>query len=152
MDLFRVKHTPQTECGTSQKMSCCCLVTKHVLLFVTSWVTACQGSLPFTISWSLLKLMPIEPVMLSNHLIIYCPLLHLPSIFLSIRVFSNESALYIRWPMYWSFSFSTSPSSEYSGLIFFRFDWLDLLAVHGTIKNTGVGCHALLQGIFPTQG
>ena len=84
---------------------------------------------------SLLKLMSIESVMLSNHLILCCPLLLLPSIFPSIRVFSNELALHIRWPKYWSFSFSISPSHEYSGLIFFRMDWLDLLAVQGTLKS-----------------
>ena len=84
-----------------------------------------------TNSWSLLKLMSIESVMLSNHLILCCPLLLPPSVFPSIRVFSNESVLHIRWPKYWSFSFNISPSNEYSGLIFFRMDWLDLLAVQG---------------------
>ena len=88
-----------------------------------------------TNSWSLLKLMPIESVMPSNHLILCYPLLLLPSIFPSIRVFSNESALRIRWPKYWSFSFSISPSNEYSGLTSFRMDWLDLLAVQGTLKS-----------------
>ena len=85
--------------------------------------------------WSLLKLMSIESVMPSNHLILCCPLLLPPSIFPSIRVFSNESVLHIRWPKYWSFSFSISPSNEYSGLISFRMDWLDLLAVQGTLKS-----------------
>ena len=94
-----------------------------------------QTSLLFTISWSLLKLMCIESVMPSNHLILYCPLLLLPSIFPSIRVFSNESALCIRRPKYWSFSFSISPSNEYSGLISFRIDWVDLLEVQGTLKS-----------------
>ena len=89
----------------------------------------------FTISLSLLKLRSIESVMLSNHLILCCPLLFLPSIFPSIRVFSSESALHIRWPKYWSFSFSISLSYEYSGLISFRIDWLDLLAVQGTLKS-----------------
>ena len=89
----------------------------------------------FTISWSLLKLMSIELVMPSNHLILCCPLLLPSSIFPSIRVFSNESVLCNRWPKYWSFSFSTSPSKEYSGVIFFRMDWLDLLAVQGTLKT-----------------
>ena len=89
----------------------------------------------FTISQSLLKLMSIESVMPSNHLILSCPLLLLPSIFPSIRVFSNESLLCIRWPKYWSFSFSISPSNEYLGLISFRIDWFDLLAVQGTIKS-----------------
>ena len=107
----------------------------RVRLFVTPWTAACQASLSITNSWSLLKLMSIELVMPSNHLILCCPLLLLLSIFPSIKVFSNESALHIRWPNYWSFSFSISPSSEYSGLIFFRIDWLDLLAVLGTLKS-----------------
>ena len=94
-----------------------------------------QASLSITSSWNLLKLMSIESVMASNHLILYCPLLLLLSIFPSIRVFSNESVLCIRWPKYWSFSFSISPSNEYSGLISFRMDWLDLLAVQGTLKS-----------------
>ena len=98
-------------------------------------VAALQASLSFTISQSLLKLMSIESVMPSNHLILCHPLLLLPSMFPSIRVFSNESALRIRWPKYWSFSFSISPSDEYSGLISFRMDWLDLLAVQGTLKS-----------------
>ena len=99
------------------------------------WTAACKASLSFTISWSLLKLMFIESVMPSKHLILCCPLLLLLSIFPSIRVFSNESVLRIRWPKYWSFSFNISPSNEYSGLISFRIDWLDLLAVHGTLKS-----------------
>ena len=90
---------------------------------------------PSSNSWSLPKLMPLESVMPSNHLIFCCPLLLLPSIFPSIRVFSNESALHIRGPKFWSFSFSISPSNEYSGLISFRMDWLDLLAVQGTLKS-----------------
>ena len=98
---------------------------------VTPWTAACQASLSFTISQSLLKLMFVESVMLSNHLILCHPPLLLPSIFPSIRVFSNESVLRIRWPKYWSFSFSFSPSNAYSGLIFFRID----LAVQGTLKN-----------------
>ena len=97
----------------------------HVRLFVTSRTKACQASLSITYSWSLLKLMSIESVMPSNHLILCCPLLLLPSIFPSIRVFSNESVLHIRWPKDWSFSFSISPSNEYSGLISFRVDWLE---------------------------
>ena len=96
----------------------------------TPWTAALQPSLSFTISWSLLKLMSIELVKLFNHLILYCPLL-LPS----IRVFSNDSALHIRWPKYWSFIFSISPYSEYSRLISFRIDWLDLLAIQGTLKT-----------------
>ena len=107
----------------------------HVWLFVTPWTTAHQTSLSFTISQSLLKLISIEPVMASDHLILCHPLFLLPSIFPSIRVFSNESTLPIRWPKYWSFSFSISPSNEYSGLISFRMDWLDLLAVQGTLKS-----------------
>ena len=100
---------------------------------VTPWIAARQASLPITSSWSLLKLISIESVMSSNHLIL-CPLLLLPSIFPSIRVFSNESVLRIRWPKYQSFSFSISSSSEFSGLISFRMDWLDLLAVQGTSR------------------
>ena len=100
---------------------------------VTPWTAACQVSLPITNSWSLLKLMSIRLVMPSNHLILCHPLLLLPSIFPSIRVFSNESALHIRWPKYWSFSIS--PSNKYSGLISFRIDWLDLLKVQGTLKS-----------------
>ena len=110
-------------------------VAQSCLLFATPWTTACQASLSFTISQSLLKLTSIELVMPSNHLIFCCPLLFPPSIFPSIRVFSNESVLHIRWPNYWSFSFSISLSSEYSGLISFRFDWLDLLTVQGTLKS-----------------
>ena len=98
-----------------------------------SWTVAHQASLSITSSWSLLKLMSIESVMLSSHLILCRPVL-LPSIFPSIRVFSNESVLCFRWPKYWSFSFSISPPSEYSGLISFRIDWFDLLAVQGTLK------------------
>ena len=101
--------------------------------FSIPWTAACQGSLSFTISWSLLKLMSIESVMLSNHLILCHPLLLLPSIFPSIRVFSNELALRIRWPKYWTFSIS--PSNEYSGLMSFRIDRFDLLAVQGTLKG-----------------
>ena len=107
----------------------------RVQLFVTPWTAACQAFRSFTISRSLLKLMSIELVTPSNHLILCHPLLLLPSIFPSIRVFSNESALRIRWPKYWSFSFSISPSNEYSGLISFRIDWFDLLAVQGTLKS-----------------
>ena len=107
----------------------------HVRLFATPWTAARQTSLSITNSWSLLKLMSIESVMPSNHLILCRPLLLLPSVFPSIRVFSNESGLYIRWPKYWSFSFRISPSNEYSGLISFRMDWLDLLAVQGTLKS-----------------
>ena len=109
-----------------------------VRLFVTPWTAAHQASLSITHSQSLLKLMFIESVMPSNHLILCHSLLLLPSIFPSIRVFSNESVLPIRWPKYWSFSFSISPSNEYSGLISFRMDWLDLLAVQGTLKGSSL--------------
>ena len=105
----------------------------RVRVFATLWTAAHQASLPITISRSLLKLMSIESVMLSNHLILCHPLLLLPSIFPSIRVFSTEEILLIRWPKYWSFS--GSPSNEYSGLISFRMDWLNLLAVQGTLKE-----------------
>ena len=107
----------------------------RVRLFATPWTAACQVSLSITNSWSLLKLMSIEAVMPSNHLILCHPLLLPPSIFPSIRVFSNESVLPIRWPKYWSFSFNISPSNEHLGLISFRMDWLDLLAVQGTLKS-----------------
>ena len=115
-------------CVSVQSLNC-------VQLFATPWTAACQASLSITNSRSLLKLMSIESVMPSNHLILCPPLLLLPSIFPSIRVFSNESVLPIRWPKYWSFSFSISPSNEYSGLISFRMDWLDLLAVQETLKS-----------------
>ena len=107
----------------------------RVWLFTTLWTAAHQASLSITNLQSLLKLMFIESVMPSNHLILYCPLLLLPSIFPSIRVFSNKTVLHIRWPKYWSFSFSISPSNEYSGLISFRVDLFDLLAVRGTLKS-----------------
>ena len=107
----------------------------HVRLFATPWTAARQASLSITNSQSLLKLMSIKLVMPSNHLILCCPLLLLPSIFPSIRVFSNESALRMRWPKYWSFSLSIIPSKEIPGLISFRMDWLDLLAVQGTLKS-----------------
>ena len=107
----------------------------HVRLFATPWTAACQALLSITNSRSLPKLVFIESVMPSNHLILCCPLLLLPSIFSSIRVFSNESTLRMRWPKYWSFSFNISPSNEHSELISFRMDWLDLLAVQGTLKS-----------------
>ena len=107
----------------------------HVQLLPIPWTAAYQAYLSLTISQSLLKLMSIELVMPSNHLILCRPLLLLSSIISSIRVFSNDSALHIRWPKYWSFSFSISPSNEYSGLISFRMDWLDLLAVQGTLNS-----------------
>ena len=108
----------------------------HVRLFVTPWTAACQASLSITNSWSLLKLMSIELAqthVMPSHLL--SSLLLLPSVFPSIRVFSSESVLHIRWPKYLSFSFSINPSNEYSGLIFFRIDWLDLLAVQGPLKS-----------------
>ena len=107
----------------------------HVQLFSTPWTAALQAFLSITNSQNLLKLMSIKLVMPSNHLILCGPLLLLPSIFPTIRVFPKESVLCIRWPNYWSFSFSISPSNEYSGLISFRIDWLDLLVVQGTVKS-----------------
>ena len=122
----------------------------HVWLFATPWTAAHQASLSITNSQSLLKCMSIESVMPSNHLILCRPLFLLPSVFPSIRVFSNESTLRIRWPKYWSFVFNISPSSEHPGLISFRMDWLDLLAVHGlsrVFSNTTVQKHQF----FSTQ-
>ena len=107
----------------------------YVRLFATPWIAARQASLSITNSWSLLKLISIESVMPSSHLILCRPLLLLPPIPPSIRVFSNESTLHMRWPKYWSFNFSISHSNEYPGLISFRMDWLDLLAVQGTLKR-----------------
>ena len=112
--------------------SCCCSVAKS---YATRCTVSLQAPLSSTISWSLLKFISIELVMLTNHLILCHPLLPLPSVISSNRVFSNDSALHIRWPKYWSFNFSSSPASEYSGLIFFRIDWFDLLAVQGTLKS-----------------
>jgi len=113
---------------------CCCSVAKSCP-FATPWTAACQASLSFTISQSLFKLMSIELMMPSNHLILCRPFLLLPSIFPSIRVLSDELAVCIKWANYWSFIFSISPSNEYSGLISFRTDWFDLLAVQGTLKS-----------------
>ena len=115
-------------CSSVQSLS-------HVRLFVTPWTAACQPYLSITNSWGLLKLMSIESMMPSNHLILCHPLLFPPSVFPIIRVFSSESVLHIRWPKYWSFSFSISPSKEHPGLISFRMDRLDLLAVQGTFKS-----------------
>ena len=126
-NLFSLKSLKWYWGGVFQSLS-------HVQLFSIPWTAAHQSSLSFTISWSLLKLMSIESMMPSNHLILCRPLL-LFSVFPSIRVFSNELALQIRWPKYWSFSFSISPSSEYLRLISFRVDWFVLLAVQGTLKN-----------------
>ena len=125
MPLVEFCHLPRN-ISSVQSLSC-------VWLFVTPWTTAHEASLSITNSQGLLKLMSIESVMPSNHLILCCPLLLPPSVFPSIRVFSSESVLRIRWPEYWSFSIS--PSSKHPGLIFFRVDWLDLLAVQGTLKS-----------------
>ena len=122
------------ERNISKSICFCCCSLSRVQLFVTPWTTTCQASLSFTISRSLLKFMSMESVMLSNHRVFCHPLL-LPSIFPRLRVFSNESALCIRWPKYWSFSFNISPSKEHPELISFRMDWLDLLAVQGTLKS-----------------
>ena len=115
----------------------------HVQLLMTPWTAVHQASLSITNSWSLLRLMSIRSVMPSNHLIFCCPLLLLPSIFPSIRVFISESVLFIRWPKFWSFSFKISPSNEYSGLISFRIDWFDLLSVQGILS--GVFSNATVQ-------
>ena len=123
--------------GSVQSLSC-------VWLFATPWTAACQASLSITSSQTLLKLMSIESVMPSKHLILCHPLLLPPSIFPSLRVFSSESVLQIRWPKYWSFNFSVSPSSEYSGLISFRMGWFDLIAIQGTSRvfsNTTIQKH-----------
>ena len=125
-----------------QSLSC-------IWLFVTPWTAACQASLSFTISQSLLKSMSIELVMSSNHLILCCLLL-LPSTFPIISVFSSELALHIRWPKYWNISFSISPSNEYSGLISFRMDWFDLLAVQGTLKSL-LQDHSSKASMFDAQ-
>ena len=125
---------PMASAGVSEMFSSVQSL-RHVWLFVTPWTAARQASLSITNSRSLLKLMSTELVMPSNHLILCCSLLLLPSIFPSTRVFSNESALHTRWPKYWSFSFNISPSNEHSGLICFRMDWLDFLAVQGTLKS-----------------
>ena len=127
-------------CGVSfQPVLVCSFVIvqslTHVQIFVTPWTAAHQASLSLAISWSLLNLMSAESVMPSNHLILCCPLLLPSSIFPSIPVFSNESALYIRWPKYWSIGFNISPSNEHPGLISFRIDWFDLLVIQGTLKN-----------------
>ena len=119
---------PSIQFGSAQSLS-------HVRLFMTPWTAACQASLSIANSWSLLKLMSIKSVVPSNHLLLCHPLLLLPSIFPSIRVFSNESVLPIRWPKYWSFSFNISASNKYSTLISFGIDWFDPLAVQETLKS-----------------
>ena len=125
---FMIKALQKVQFSSVQSLS-------RVQLFATLWTTARQGSLSITNSQSLLNLISVESVMPSNHLIFCCPLLLLPSIFPSLRVFLNESALRIRWPKYWSFNFNISTSNEHSGLISFRTDWLDLLAVQGSLKS-----------------
>ena len=125
-----------TNAGQNDQLSISSVqLLSRVRLFVTPWITAHQASLSITNSWSLLKLMSTESVMPSSHLILCRPLLLLPPIPPSIRVFSNDSTLRMRWPKYWSFSFSISPSNEHPGLISFRTDWLDLLAVQGALKS-----------------
>ena len=114
---------------------CCCCSVSQLCPTATPWTAARPASLSITISRSLLRLMSVESVMSSNHLVLCCLLLLLPSVFLNIRVFSNESVLHIRWPKYWSFNCSISPSNEYSRLISFRIEWFDLLAVQGTLKS-----------------
>ena len=128
--LYRGTSTSNQERFTSSVQS-----LSHVRLFLNPWTAALQASLSITNSGSLFKLMSIELVMPSNHLILCRPLLLLPSIFPRIRDFSSESVLCIRWPKYWNFSFSISPSNEYSGLIYFSIDWFDLLVVQGTLKS-----------------
>ena len=123
----------------------------HIPLFVTPWTAALQASLSIIKSQSLLKLMSIESVMPSNHLILCCPLLLPPSVFPSIRVFSNMSGLHIRWPKYRGSSFSISPSNEYSGLISFRMDWLNLLAVQGTLIESLLQHHSSKASILRAQ-
>ena len=130
MPLYHLNGLPFTNNAFSSVQSLSC-----VRLFATPWPAAWKASLSITSSRSLLKLKSIESVVHSNHHILYHPLLFLTSIFPSIRVYSNQSVLHIRWPKYWSFSFSISPSNEYSGLISFRIDWFDLLAVQGVLKS-----------------
>ena len=127
--------------------NCYCLVSQSCLTVCDAMDCSTSGFLSFTISWSLLKLMSIELVMPTNHLILSCPLLPVPSIFSSIRVFSNELALHIKWPKYWNFNFSLSPFSEYSGLISFRIDSFDLLAGQGTFQNL-LQCYNLKASIL----
>ena len=146
-------------------LSSCSVAQSYLTLcdprtWTAAWTAACQASLSFTISWSLLKLMSTGSVMPSNRLVLCCPLLLLSSVFPSIRIFCSESLLCIRWPKYWCFSFSISPSSEYSGLTSFTIDWFDLLAVQGTLnsllqhyrlKASVLWCSALLSSspIYP---
>ena len=135
--LFKNKNTPspQNKQKNTQRHISSVQLLSHVQLFATPWTVARQVSLSITNSRNLLKLMSIELVMPSSYLILCRPLLLPPSVFPIIRVFSNESVLHVRWPKYWSFSFSISPSNEHPGMISFRMDWLDLLAVQGTLKS-----------------
>ena len=132
--IFNHTKIPNIVASCSQVMFRSIQSLRYVWLFATPWIAACQTPLSNTNSQSLLKLTSIKSVMASNHLIL-CNLLLMPSIFPNIRVFSNKSALHIRWPKYWSFSFNIGPSNEYSGLISFRIDWFDLFAVQGTLKS-----------------
>ena len=132
-DFDKLRNCSKSQISSVQLLSC-------VRLFVTQRTRACWAPLSITNSWSLLRFMSIKSVMQSSHLILWCPLLFLPSDLPNIRVFSNESVLRIRRPKYWSFSFNISPSNEYSGLISFRIDWLDLLAVQQTLKSI-IQCH-----------
>ena len=137
------------EGGHSGGCRCCCWsVISHTWLFVTPWTVTCQASMSITTSQSLLRLMSFESVMPSNHLIFCRPLLLLPSIFSSIRVFWNESALRIRWTKYWSFNYSISPSNEHSRLISLRMDWLDLLTVQGALKSTLQHCSSKASVLY----
>ena len=142
-------HSTSGKIPSSDMFACWYSVPKCVQLFVTPWIVACQAFLSFTVSWSLLRFMSIESRILSNHLILYHPLLILPSILASIRVFSNELSLPIRYPKYWSFSIS--PSNEYSGLISFRIDWFDFPDAQGTLKSL-LQHHNLKASIFWHSG
>jgi len=150
--LFRkgqaIRAQPKTQCFSLLQLSS--VIHLCPILLWPPWTAAYQASLSITNSWSLLKLMSIKSVMPSNHFILCCPLLLLPSVFPSIRVFSNKSVLHIRWPKYWSFSFSISPSNEYWGLISFMIDWFDLLAVQGTLKSL-LQHHSLKASFFGIQ-
>ena len=123
------------------------VVVQSLSCVMTPWTAAHQASLSFNVSWSLLKFTSIESVMLSNHFILCCPLLLLPSVFSSIKVFSSELALHIRWPEYWGFRFNINPSNEYSGLISFAIDWFDLFAVQGTLRSL-LQCHSSKASIL----
>ena len=148
--LSKTYHGAEYSCSQGTSLASSVQSLSHVQLFVTPWTAAHQASLSIIKSWSLLKLVSIDSVMPSNQLILWSPLLFLPSIFPSIRVFSKESVLHIRWPKYWSFSFSISPSNEYSRQISYRMDWLDLLAVQGTLKSF-LQHHSSRHQIFSAQ-